>query len=63
MIIKMTGEIRRLYLLDPVDNMLTVNILMQVRRRRQADGEAVQVLQPEAERPGIEIHSAQGKFV
>jgi cinnamoyl-CoA reductase len=27
MIIKMTGEIRRLHLLDPVDTMLTVNIL------------------------------------
>ena len=32
---------------------------MQVRRRRQANGEAVQVLQPEAQGPGLGLHSAE----
>jgi hypothetical protein len=36
---------------------------MQVRRRRQADGEAVQVLKPEAQGLGFAVHSTQGKFV
>ena len=35
----------------------------QVRRRRQADGETVQVLEPEAQRLGPGIHTLEGKFV
>ena len=36
---------------------------MQVPRRRQADGEGVQVLKPEAQGPGFGVHSTEGKFV
>jgi hypothetical protein len=33
--------------------------MVQVRGGRQADGEAVQVLQPEAQGPGAGVHSAE----